>query len=55
MKSTLLQLKRLRRQLESAMTITRNNEDTIGENSASYLDFAEFVSNYGANIEANLK
>ena len=38
----------------SAMTMTRNNEDTIRDNPASYLDIAEFISNYGANIEANL-
>jgi serine/threonine-protein kinase HipA len=37
------------------MKMTRNNEDTIGDNPASYLDIAEFISNYGANIEANLK
>jgi serine/threonine-protein kinase HipA len=38
----------------SAMTMTRNNEDTIRDNPASYLDISEFISNYGANIEANL-
>jgi serine/threonine-protein kinase HipA len=38
----------------SAMTITGNNEDTIRDNQASYLDIAEFISNHGANIEANL-
>ena len=38
----------------SAMTITGNNEDTIRDNQASYLDIAEFISNNGANIEANL-
>ncbi|WP_162128003.1 type II toxin-antitoxin system HipA family toxin [Flavobacterium phycosphaerae] len=38
----------------SAMTMTGNNEDTIRDNTASYLDIAEFISNYGANIEANL-
>lgn len=38
----------------SAMTMTGNNEDTIRDNQASYLDLAEFISNYGANIEANL-
>ena len=38
----------------SAMTMTRNNEDTIRDNPASYLDIAEFISNYGANVEANL-
>jgi serine/threonine-protein kinase HipA len=38
----------------SAMTMTGNNEDTIRDNHASYLDIAEFISNHGANIEANL-
>lgn len=38
----------------SAMNMTANNEDTIRDNPASYLDIAEFISNYGANIEANL-
>lgn len=34
----------------SAMTMTGNNEDTIRDNQASYLDIAEFISNHGANI-----
>lgn len=38
----------------SAMTMTGNNEDTIRDNQASYLDIAEFISNHGANVEANL-
>ena len=38
----------------SAMTMTGNNEDTIRDNTASYLDLAEFVSNYGVNVEENL-
>jgi serine/threonine-protein kinase HipA len=38
----------------SAMTMTANNEDTIRNNPASYLDIAEFISNHGTNIEANL-
>jgi len=38
----------------SAMTMTGNNEDTIRDNTASYLDLAEFISNYGTNIEDNL-
>lgn len=38
----------------SAMTMTGNNEDTIRDNHSSYLDIAEFISNHGANIEANL-
>lgn len=38
----------------SAMTMTGNNEDTIRDKPASYLDIAEFISNYGVNIEENL-
>ena len=38
----------------SAMTMTGNNEDTIRDNPASYLDIAEFISNQGANLEENL-
>lgn len=38
----------------SAMTMTGNSEDSIRDNQASYLDIAEFISTYGANIEANL-
>jgi serine/threonine-protein kinase HipA len=38
----------------SAMTMTGNNEDTIRDIQASYLDIAEFISNHGTNIEANL-
>ena len=38
----------------SAITMTANNEDTIRGNQASYLDIAEFISNHGANVEANL-
>jgi serine/threonine-protein kinase HipA len=38
----------------SAMTMTGNNENTIRDNAASYLDIAEFISNHGTNIEANL-
>lgn len=39
----------------SAMTMTGNNEDTIRDNLASYLDLAEFIQNYGCNIEGNLE
>ncbi|WP_333601398.1 type II toxin-antitoxin system HipA family toxin [Flavobacterium sp.] len=39
----------------SAMTMTGNNEETIRDNQASYLDIVEFISNYGTNIEANLQ
>tara|TARA_R110000868_G_scaffold396876_1_gene669264 strand:+ start:1093 stop:2343 length:1251 start_codon:yes stop_codon:yes gene_type:complete len=38
----------------SAMTMTGNNEDTVRDNPASYLDIAEFISNQGANVEENL-
>lgn len=38
----------------SAMTMTGNNEDSVRDNPASYLDIAEFISTYGTNIEANL-
>jgi serine/threonine-protein kinase HipA len=43
-----------RNHFASAMTMTGNNEDTIQDNQASYLDIAEFISNHGANIKANL-
>lgn len=38
----------------SAMTMTGNNEDTIRDNPASYLDIAEFITNNGINIKENL-
>ncbi len=38
----------------SAMTMTGNNEDSIRDNPASYLDIAEFIQTHGANIEENL-
>lgn len=38
----------------SAMTMTGNNEETIKENQPSYLEIAEFISNYGVAIEENL-
>lgn len=38
----------------SAMTMTGNNEDTIWDNPGSYLDIAEFISNFGYNVEENL-
>jgi serine/threonine-protein kinase HipA len=38
----------------SAMTMTGNNEDTIRDNTASYLDIADFIQTYGANVEENL-
>jgi serine/threonine-protein kinase HipA len=39
----------------SAMTMTGNNEDTIRDHQASYLELAEFIQNYGSNIEMNLE
>lgn len=39
----------------SAMTMTGNNEDTIKDNPASYLDIAEFIQFSGSNIEADLE
>ena len=38
----------------SAMTMTNNNEDTIRDNQASYLDLAEFIQYSGGNIQADL-
>lgn len=38
----------------SAMTMTGNNEDTIRDSSASYLDIAEFIQTNGVNIDRNL-
>jgi serine/threonine-protein kinase HipA len=38
----------------SAMTMTGNNEDTIRDNPASYLDIADFIQNHGTMIEHNL-
>lgn len=38
----------------SAMTMTGNNEDTIRDNPASYLDIAEFIQSNGVNIDENL-
>lgn len=39
----------------SAMTMTGNNEDTIKEHPASYLDLAAFIRFSGANIKADLR
>jgi len=39
----------------SAMTMTGNNEDTIRDNPASYLELAEFVQSYGAMVNDNLE
>jgi serine/threonine-protein kinase HipA len=38
----------------SAMTITGNNEDTIKDNPASYLDLAEFIQYTGSNNHVDL-
>lgn len=38
----------------SAMTMTGNNEDTIKNQPASYLDIVEFIQNYGFKINENL-
>lgn len=38
----------------SAMTMTGNNEDTIRDSPASYLDIADFIQTYGAYVEENL-
>lgn len=38
----------------SAMTMTGNSEDTIRDKPASYLDIADFIQTYGANIHENL-
>lgn len=39
----------------SAMTMTGNNEDTIRENPASYLELAEFIQTSGAMVNENLE
>lgn len=38
----------------SAMTMTGNNEETIRDKQASYLDIAEFIQNHGENVNENL-
>ncbi|MGS2738456.1 type II toxin-antitoxin system HipA family toxin [Sinomicrobium sp. M5D2P17] len=38
----------------SAMTMTGNNENTVRDNPASYLDLADFIQTYGVNVEENL-
>ena len=38
----------------SAMTLTGNNEDTIKNQPASYLDIVEFIQNYGCKVNENL-
>ncbi|HYQ59083.1 MAG TPA: HipA domain-containing protein [Draconibacterium sp.] len=39
----------------SAMTMTGNNEDTIRDNPASYLELAEFIQTHGAQVNDNLE
>src|SRR5690606_13467584 len=38
----------------SGMTMTGNNEDTIRDNPASYLDLADFIQTRGINVEKDL-
>lgn len=38
----------------SAMTMTGNNEDTIKDNPASYLDIVEFIQDNGFQVDENL-
>ncbi|MFH6604467.1 type II toxin-antitoxin system HipA family toxin [Maribacter algicola] len=38
----------------SAMTMTGNNEDTIRDSPASYLDIAAFIQSDGVNVDQNL-
>lgn len=38
----------------SAMTMTGNNEDTIKDNPASYLDIVEFIQDNGCRVDENL-
>lgn len=38
----------------SAMTMTGNNEDTIRDNPASYLDIVEFIQDNGCRVDENL-
>lgn len=46
--------KQTRIHFASAMTMTGNNEDTIRDNPASYLDIADFIQTHGVNVEENL-
>ncbi len=39
----------------SAMTMTGNNEESIKDHQASYLELAEFIQNHGRDIESNLE
>lgn len=46
--------KRERIHFASAMTMTGNNEDTVRDNPASYIDIADFIQTHGAKVEENL-
>lgn len=39
----------------SAMTMTANSEDTIRDNTPSYLDIADFIQNNGSKVTENLQ
>lgn len=39
----------------SAMTMTGNNEETLKNHPASYLEIADFIMTYGSNVNENLK
>lgn len=39
----------------SAMTMTGNNEESLRFATASYLDIAEFIMNFGVNVKENLQ
>jgi len=39
----------------SAMTMTGNNEDTIRDNTSSYLELAEFIQTHGKQVNENLE
>lgn len=43
-----------RSHFSSAMTMTGNNEDTIRDNPASYLDIVEFIQDNGYRVDENL-
>ncbi|WP_308004539.1 HipA domain-containing protein, partial [uncultured Chryseobacterium sp.] len=39
----------------SAMTMTGNNEEKLRDSTASYLDIVDFITNYGIDVNNNLK
>ena len=47
-------IKQGRIHFSSAMTMTGNNEETIKNQPASYLDIVEFILNHGCNVKENL-